>query len=215
LESWNPRSNEEVFVCLDMQIGMEGDDGTNFFYVTLATPESLKLKNHDFLISSNRTIVISAYSYTKLTEAIQDILKSCQRDTYEGCCLALQRYFQWEYEDYEHANERTKQNIDERDEQGFTRLNIAILEGDFEEAERLLATGADPNIPDNNGTTPLMNAASSGNLEFCKRLVASGANSKAEDNFGDTTLDYAKNAASRNPDHGSRYAGIILLIDTN
>lgn len=101
LKYWYPIANEEVFVCLDLDIGFsDGNDGSNMFYVTLATPESLTKHRNGAVLVKNRTIVISEYEYDLVLKLILEILANCSRETWDESCQVLQRYFQWEYEDY-------------------------------------------------------------------------------------------------------------------
>lgn len=101
LKNWYPETNEEVFVCLDLEVGYSGDaDSSNLFYVTLATPESLLKHRDGQLLVKNRTIVIAHYDYKVILDGVLDILQESSRATWEESCTMLQRYFQWEYEDY-------------------------------------------------------------------------------------------------------------------
>lgn len=101
LEEWSPASNEDVYICLDMEIGFSGQgDRINLFYVTLATPESLRRYIVGPCLAKNRTILISEYSYQIVMNIILEILDDCTRETFEESCTVLQRYFSWEYEDY-------------------------------------------------------------------------------------------------------------------
>lgn len=83
-------------------------------------------------------------------------------------------------------------DINARDEVGATRLFNAVSDEVVAEVRRLLALGADPNIPDVNGITPLMDAAHGGNLEIAILLMERGANPYLLDNFGDSALAYAQ-----------------------
>lgn len=82
-------------------------------------------------------------------------------------------------------------NINARDETGHTALFNAVSDESLKRAKKLLAQGADPNIPETNGITPLMDAAESGNLAIVELLLANGADPYLLDMFGDCALDYA------------------------
>lgn len=101
ITNWYPTSNEDVFVGLDIEVSFsDGEEGSNFFYVTLATPESLRRYRSEPYLIKNRTLVISEYSYDLVRNLIFEILDFCSRNSWGESCNALQRYFQWEYEDY-------------------------------------------------------------------------------------------------------------------
>jgi Immunity protein 8 len=101
IKKWYPLSNEDVFICLDLEIEFsENVGGANLFYVTLATPESLRIHRKGPILVKNRTLVVSEYNYDVLRSGILEILECCSRESWSESCIALQRYFQWEYEDY-------------------------------------------------------------------------------------------------------------------
>jgi hypothetical protein len=101
LNNWYPASNEDVFICLDIDVSYsDGETGSNYFYVTLATPESLRKYRSEPYLVKNRTLVISSYSYDAIRNLILEILDACSRDSWNDSCDVLQRYFQWEYENY-------------------------------------------------------------------------------------------------------------------
>ncbi len=101
INNWQPSSNDEVFICLDLEIASDNiDDGSNMFYVTLATPEALRKNSDNLVLVKNRTIVISEYHWDNIHKEILEILNECSRENWNESCTVLQRYFQWEYEDY-------------------------------------------------------------------------------------------------------------------
>ncbi|KAA8995768.1 hypothetical protein FJU30_23775 [Affinibrenneria salicis] len=101
LSEWDPASLEDTYVAVDLCIGMnDGESGSNYFYVKIATPEALRKRSKDFLIFDNRVIVIDHFDYFLLRKIIENILKKCTRENWDESCLVLQRYFSWEYEDY-------------------------------------------------------------------------------------------------------------------
>lgn len=105
LDEWKPESLEDTYITIDLSIGMnDGADGINYFYVKVATPEALRRRANGFLISDHRVIVIEKFDYNLLKNSIEGILKKCNRDNWDDSCLALQRYFAWEYEDYSYDN---------------------------------------------------------------------------------------------------------------
>ena len=75
------------------------------------------------------------------------------------------------------------------DNNGYTPLYWAALQGRKEVAELLLANKAEVNTKDNNGETPLFRAALQGHKEVVELLVARKAEVKAKDNhFSDRLL---------------------------
>ena len=93
--------------------------------------------------------------------------------------------------------EATKQAIAEgadvnaKDLNGRTLLQLAALKGHKEVAELLIAEGADVNAKTNSGWTPLVVAAVRGHKEVVELLIAKNANVNAKNNGGETPLDWA------------------------
>jgi len=73
----------------------------------------------------------------------------------------------------------------------LTPLHLAALRGGAEEVERLLNSGADPNVRDVFGRTPLHYAAARNHKAAAELLLKHGADPNAKDNGGETPLDLA------------------------
>lgn len=104
LRKWNP-PNEEVYISLNIDLSFSCDESVFYFYSRLATPDALitRLKKNEEpqFISANRMIILSKFDYNLLENEVNKILDKCTRDDVGKTCLALERYFQWEYEDWE------------------------------------------------------------------------------------------------------------------
>lgn len=64
----------------------------------------------------------------------------------------------------------------------------AAQSGDASEVERLLAEGADPNMPDPGGEAPLHLVAYGNSPRACRALLAAGADPNARNRYGETPL---------------------------
>jgi len=73
----------------------------------------------------------------------------------------------------------------------LTPLHLAALRGGAEEVERLLNSGADPNVRDVFGRTPLHYAAARNHKAAAELLLKHGADPNAKDESGETPLDLA------------------------
>jgi ankyrin repeat protein len=73
-------------------------------------------------------------------------------------------------------------DVDARDEDGWTPLHWAVVNGHEETVELLLANGSDVNAKDDafSGETPLHWAAENGHKEIVELLIASGADVSAK-----------------------------------
>ena len=72
-----------------------------------------------------------------------------------------------------------------------TPLMAAVVKGDLNIVEMLLARNADTNIADTNGTTALHYAIFFKQLDIVKLLAKAGAKSDIKDGRGQSAMDYA------------------------
>lgn len=87
---------------------------------------------------------------------------------------------------------KTPEIIHERDEKsGWTLLFNSVVNNEFEIAEYLLKSGADPNIPNMYGETPLYQAVDIGSHKLINLLLEQGANPNLQQQDGETPLHLA------------------------
>jgi hypothetical protein len=101
-DEWEPTGNR-VLVALALEIGVAGTKGADLFYVTVATPEGLsEAEREDEVgaLASRATIVVGTFSWKKVHAIIRKIVRQCEAATWDESLGKLQRYFQWEYEDF-------------------------------------------------------------------------------------------------------------------
>ena len=84
------------------------------------------------------------------------------------------------------------------DEYGRMPLHHAAAEDQVEEVIRLLATGVNPNVQDDNGWSPLHFAAQAVSPGATEALLAAGAQTELRDSFGNTALSTAVFASRGN-----------------
>lgn len=99
-------NNKDIYHRITLEISSANyigktEQGINFFYFTLTTPEAL-LGNPgtNCLLVKNRTIVVRYFDYDEFISEIKQIVLSCQRATWEESVAELLKYFEWEYENY-------------------------------------------------------------------------------------------------------------------
>jgi hypothetical protein len=105
LVNWKPKSLDEVFYPLDMDIGQFGATGSNIFYVLIATPEALRRQAEEYrranrVFPDRNLLVFPDYSWDFVVSRVDRIVKLCTRESWNESVTCLNRYFAWEYEDY-------------------------------------------------------------------------------------------------------------------
>ncbi|WP_048502689.1 ankyrin repeat domain-containing protein [Chryseobacterium sp. BLS98] len=70
-------------------------------------------------------------------------------------------------------------------------LTAAVFKGNKVLTQKLLASGADPNLADANGTTPLIYAVQLQDKDLVESLLKSKANKELADKKGKTAFEYA------------------------
>ncbi|MFV2061679.1 MAG: Imm8 family immunity protein [Gammaproteobacteria bacterium] len=98
LETWAPKSPEDIHICLDMGIRVRDIEGEITLNVTLASPEALRFRKNSPALVEKHTVVVEKYDYESVKKLLRGLISKCNRETRYDSCLALQQYFQWEYD---------------------------------------------------------------------------------------------------------------------
>lgn len=88
---------------------------------------------------------------------------------------------------------------------GSTPLHLAAMNPDIGPLKRLLAAGANPNMPDNEGATPLHMAAYASRTPHTQALLEAGADPMAKTNSGRDATSMARKVMAH------EVAGVISL----
>ncbi len=100
VHSWEPDSHADVYVYLEIEIGVDGGKGFEIFGLMVATPEALRRHAKGPVMSERAMLVVSDFSWREVLKAVAGIVERCTCDDWNESVLKLQRYFRWEYEDY-------------------------------------------------------------------------------------------------------------------
>ncbi|MCW4467605.1 ankyrin repeat domain-containing protein [Flavobacterium sp. MFBS3-15] len=82
-------------------------------------------------------------------------------------------------------------NVDRRDDRGFTPLIIAAYNNQPEAVAALLKAGAHPDLADKGANTALMGASFKGHADVARILIGHGASLDAQHGNGGTALMFA------------------------
>ena len=99
LETWSPEHPAEVFFVLEVEIGEAGDERSDLFYVTVATPEGLRL-NHEVPVTKAGPLVVPEFSLSDLRQRVEEIVADCAAGTWTESVERLQKHFDYEFADY-------------------------------------------------------------------------------------------------------------------
>jgi hypothetical protein len=106
VDIWEPESRDDVYVLLEVEIGVAGEDGADIFQLMIATPEGLRRHAGGEVIAERALVVVSDFSWAQVRKTLGAIVDRCAANDWSESVLRLQRYFSWEYEDYVQAKER-------------------------------------------------------------------------------------------------------------
>jgi hypothetical protein len=96
LGNWKPQNPRSVALRLILQIGWDDDPGPDDFTVYCITNDL----RDAFKINSRATIYCEEFEWPKIKESILNILKKCERATWDESVKQLRKRFDWEYEGY-------------------------------------------------------------------------------------------------------------------
>lgn len=84
-------------VCLG--IGPRDDALSNNFFVTISTPEAIRSfpDYWDYRCSHGLFIVLT-YDWDRIEKALEEVVESCEAQTWDECTQLLCRFFVWEYD---------------------------------------------------------------------------------------------------------------------
>jgi len=86
----------------------------------------------------------------------------------------------------------SEENIDKKDEYGYTPLHIAARFNHFDMAKILVSKGAQINTQDNYFDTPLIDSVKKGHTFMSELLICNGAKVNAKDEKGVSVYEYAR-----------------------
>lgn len=103
METWKPGNKKDVCICLEMDIGPVGGDPADIYQCVVATPLGLEnfRPDNELILEDRATILVREFDWPKIKKRLAEIVKKCEGEDQIETQWKLQRYFQWEYEDYQ------------------------------------------------------------------------------------------------------------------
>ncbi|XP_021693550.1 ankyrin repeat domain-containing protein 12 isoform X3 [Aedes aegypti] len=103
--------------------------------------------------------------------------------------------------------------IEQADEDGFTPLHLAVIQGNLQLVNLLLANGADVNALDNEGHSVVHWATVCGEVEALRAVLAAGADVSTPDINGGSPLHYAAQMCGANYEGKTARASAKLALE--
>ncbi|XP_062557855.1 ankyrin repeat domain-containing protein 12 isoform X2 [Armigeres subalbatus] len=103
--------------------------------------------------------------------------------------------------------------IEQADEDGFTPLHLAVIQGNLQLVNLLLANGADVNALDNEGHSVVHWATVCGEVEALRSVLAAGADVSTPDINGGSPLHYAAQMCGANYEGKTARASAKLALE--
>jgi hypothetical protein len=123
LRTWTPASPEDVYIAIEISIGVVGDDAADIFQLLVACPEAIRGRFAGTTSScpGRAHLLLASYDWAVVAAYCESVVSQCIDETWEKTAERLCRHFLWEYEDYQTGDEedderKTGQNdlIDKR-----------------------------------------------------------------------------------------------------
>lgn len=95
-----PEHPEEIHFPLEMNIGPRGDNRSDLYQVVIISPEALRKRTREAVISGRHTLIVLQYSWAEIRRYLERIVGDCAGPTHEDVVRKLSRHFGWEYEDH-------------------------------------------------------------------------------------------------------------------
>lgn len=93
LERWQPVNPRSVALNFGLYIGWDDDIGSDFFDMYVVSNDL-----RAYFPRCSAQIYVDAFDWDSLLLSILNILKKCERDTWDASVIELRKRFAWEYE---------------------------------------------------------------------------------------------------------------------
>jgi Immunity protein 8 len=107
VQTWCPARPEDLFLGVDIKIGVEGEWGSDDFQLVVASSSAITKHQHQYATKHlDRALVLEEFAWDTVVEYIHQKTLSCTGANWEEIAAKLTEYFLWEYEDYQPDSEQ-------------------------------------------------------------------------------------------------------------
>lgn len=90
-------AGEDIYLLVEMDIGIAGDNATNLFSVEVLSVEAMHY--HNIKLRKNpksKYIVLSECSWENIEARLEENIRLCHGHSFDDCCEKLKHFFNWE-----------------------------------------------------------------------------------------------------------------------
>ena len=99
LDDWAPSDAAEAWLGVTLGVGVSGEEGLNWFNVTVASPAAAATRNES---GSRKGLVVSelAQSGSGIRQVLVELVGRCTAHDWDSSVALLRQHLEWEYENY-------------------------------------------------------------------------------------------------------------------
>jgi len=105
LSSHSPAEPDNFGFLLQAMIRPANDRGEESFDLVVCTPDWLKQKCANNIVSGYHYLIVSRYNHAALQKYIEDFVSRCSGTSWREVARKLARLGRWEFEDYYESSE--------------------------------------------------------------------------------------------------------------
>ncbi|AHJ95432.1 immunity 8 family protein [Hymenobacter swuensis] len=99
LSTYEPEAQQVFGFTLLFEIGIQGQEGSDFFEVEVASPAFLeRLASHPLFL--RHTILATDYNIPAAVALVRKYVEKLEEDSWEKLASKISRVLRWEFEDY-------------------------------------------------------------------------------------------------------------------
>ena len=93
-----PADSEDCSVFIEVEIGIKGQEGSEIFSCTIATPNKLAEKSEPFW--GRGYLITPIFSWELVEQSLQKLLMHCSGKNWEEVSSKISKELHWEFDNY-------------------------------------------------------------------------------------------------------------------